>query len=133
MLSDLFYDMNQRIRKYLINAAMKTGKFVYYSELVKDCGLKINLRTLHGQKKLNAVLDEVSGFECSAGRPLLSAMAIYKDARRNDHGDGFYYNAEKLGKGNARKLRKELYGFVEAENCRVFWQNDNNFKRFFEL
>ncbi len=125
--------MNHRVRKYLIDAARQAGRFVYYSELVKDCGLKINLKSLHGQKQLNTLLDEVSGFENSAGRPLLSSLAIYKDTRRNDHGDGFYYNAEKLGKGNARKLKKELYGFIEAENCRVFWQNDNNFNRFFEL
>ncbi|MGV8016806.1 MAG: hypothetical protein AB2L26_01290 [Ignavibacteria bacterium] len=124
--------MNHRVRKYLINTARQSGKFVYYSELVTDCRLNINLKTPHGQKKLNALLDEVSGFENSAGRPLLSSLAIYKDTRRNDHGDRFYYNAEKLGKGNARKLKKELYGFIEAENCRVFWQNDNNFKRFFE-
>jgi len=124
--------MNQRVRKYLIRAAREEGKFVYYSELVTACGLNINLKTPHGQKKLNAVLDEVSGFENSAGRPLLSAMAIYKDRRRNDHGNGFYYNAEKLGKGNARKLKKELYGFIEAENCRVFWRDEENFKKFFE-
>jgi len=122
--------MNQKVRKYLIDAARKQGKFVYYSELVEDCGLSINLRTTSGQKQLNAVLDEISEYENSAGRPLLSAMAIYKDIRRNDHGDGFYYRAEKLGKGNARKLKRELFGFSEAENCRRFWQNDENFIKF---
>ncbi|MDD5362404.1 MAG: hypothetical protein PHN88_09745 [Ignavibacteria bacterium] len=123
--------MNQKVRKYLIEAARAQGKFVYYSELVGDCGLRINLRTTNGQKQLNAILDEISEFENSAGRPLLSAMAIYKDVRRNDHGDGFYYQAERLGKGNARKLKRELYGFSEAENCRRFWQNEENFKRFY--
>jgi hypothetical protein len=123
--------MNQKVRKYLIEAARAHGKFVYYSELVEDCGLRLNLRTTAGQKQLNAVLDEISEFENSAGRPMLSAMAIYKDIRRNDHGDGFYYQAEKLGKGNARKLKRELYGFSEAENCRRFWQNEANFKEFY--
>ena len=122
--------MNQKVRKYLIETARAKARFVYYSELVKDCGLRINLRSINGQKQLNALLDEVSEHENSAGRPLLSAMAIYKDVRRNDHGDGFYYNAEKLGKGNARKLKRELYGFTEAENCRRFWQNDENYLQF---
>lgn len=122
--------MNQKVRKYLIEAARDKARFVYYSELVKDCGLRLNLRTTSGQKQLNSILDEVSEYEYSKGRPLLSAMAIYKDIRRNDHGDGFYYNAEKLGKGNARKLKRELYGFAEAENCRRFWQNDDNYKQF---
>lgn len=122
--------MNQKVRKYLIEAARDKARFVYYSELVKDCGLRINLRSTNGQKQLNTLLDEVSEHENSAGRPLLSAMAIYKDVRRNDHGDGFYYNAEKLGKGNARKLKRELFGFTEAENCRRFWQNDENYLQF---
>jgi hypothetical protein len=122
--------LNQKVRKYLIEAARDKTRFVYYSELVKDCGLRLNLRTTSGQKQLNAILDEVSEHEYSKGHPLLSAMAIYKDVRRNDHGDGFYYNAEKLGKGNARKLKRELYGFAEAENCRRFWQNDDNYIQF---
>jgi hypothetical protein len=122
--------MNQKVRKYLIEAARDKTRFVYYSEIVSKCGLRLNLRSTVGQKQLNSVLYEVSEFENSAGRPLLSAMAIYKDIRRNDHGDGFYYNAEKLGKGNARKLKRELYGFAEAENCRRFWQNDDNYKQF---
>jgi len=122
--------MNQKVRKYLIEAARERAKFVYYSELVKISGQRLNLRTTAGQKQLNALLDEISEYENSAGRPLLSAMAIYKDVRRNDHGDGFYYNAEKLGKGNARQLKRELFGFAEAENCRRFWQNDDNYRQF---
>lgn len=122
--------MNQKVRKYLIDAARQKSKFVFYSEIVTDCGLKFNLKTTHGQKQLNNTLDEISEFENSAGRPLLSVIAIYKDIRKNDHGEGFYYHAEKLGKGNARKLKRELYGFIEAENCRKFWQNETNFKQF---
>ena len=78
-------------------------------------------------KKVGLILDDISAFEDKAGRPLLSAMAIYKDVRKNDHGDGFYYMAEKLGKGNARKLKRDLYGFAEAEACRVFWQNEEHY------
>ncbi len=119
--------MNTKVRKYLIEAARQKGKFVYYSDVVTECGLKFNLRNTNGQKQLNQILDDISAFEYKAGRPLLSAMAIYKDVRKNDHGDGFYYMAEKLGKGNARKLKRDLYGFAEAEACRVFWQNEENY------
>lgn len=122
--------MNTIVRKYLIEAARQKGKFVYYSDIVTGCGLKFNLRNTNGQKQLNQILDDISEFECNASRPLLSAMAIYKDVRKNDHGDGFYYTAEKLGKGNARKLKRELYGFSEAESCRVFWQNEENYNKF---
>jgi hypothetical protein len=119
--------LNTKVRKHLIEAARQKGKFVYYSDVVTECGLKFNLRNTNGQKQLNQILDDISAFEDKAGRPLLSAMAIYKDVRKNDHGDGFYYMAEKLGKGNARKLNRDLYGFAEAEACRVFWQNEENY------
>ena len=122
--------MNSKVRKYLIEAARQKGKFVFYSDIVSDCGLKFNLRNTNGQKQLNQILDDISDFENNAGRPLLSAMAIYKDVRKNDHGDGFYYMAEKLGKGNARKLKRDLYGFMEAEACRKFWQNDDSYSKF---
>jgi len=122
--------MNTIVRKYLIEAARQKGKFVYYSDIVTDCGLRFILRNTNGQKQLNQILDDISEFECIANRPLLSSMAIYKDVRKNDHGDGFYYTAEKLGKGNARKLKRDLYGFTEAELCRVFWQNEENYNMF---
>jgi hypothetical protein len=124
--------LNTKVRKYLIDAARQKGKFVYYSDIVTDCGLKFNLHNTNGQKQLKQILDDISVFECNAGRPLLSAMAIYKDVRKNDHGDGFYYTAEKLGKGNARKLKRDLYGFAEAEACRVFWQNEESYNKFNE-
>ena len=121
--------MNTKVRKYLLEAARQKGKFVYYSDVVTECGLKFNLRNTNGQKQLNQILDDISAFEDKADRPLLSAMAIYKDVRKNDHGDGFYYMAEKLGKGNARKLKRDLYGFAEAEAYRVFWQNEENYAK----
>jgi hypothetical protein len=119
--------LNTIVRKYLIEAARQKGKFVYYSDVVSECSLKFNLRNTNGQKQLNQILDDISAFENKAGRPLLSSMAIYKDVRKNDHGDGFYYMSEKLGKGNARKLKRDLYGFAEAEACRTYWQNDDNY------
>ncbi len=124
--------MNTIVRKYLIETARQKGKFVYYSNIVSDCGLNFNLRNINGQKRLNQILDDISTFENNAGRPLLSAMAIYKDVRKNDHGDGFYYMAEKLGKGNARKLKRDLFGFAEAETCRLYWQNDEIYNKFRE-
>jgi len=124
------HSLNSNVRKYLIEAARQKDKFVFYGDMVTDCGLKFNLRNTNGQKQLNQILDDISTFEYNAGRPLLSAMAIYKDIRKNDHGDGFYYMAEKLGIGNARKLKRDLYGFVEAESCRKFWQNDVSYAKF---
>jgi hypothetical protein len=122
--------MNYRLRKYLIEIARQKDKFAYYSDIVIDCELHINLRSEHGRKQLTALLSEVSEFECSHERPLISAMAIYKDSRRNDHGDGFYMVAEKLKKGSFKSLKYGLFGFTEAEACRKFWQKEENYLKF---
>jgi Domain of unknown function (DUF3883) len=124
--------MNKTVRTYLIEAAKQKDKFVFYSDVVKDCRLDIDTNTEYGRKQLSIVLGEVSEYENAQvpPRPLLSSLAIYKDKNKNDHGDGFYKVAEKLGKGNSKKLQDELYGFSEAEECRKFWQQNDNYNKF---
>jgi hypothetical protein len=124
--------MNNDVRKYLIEVARQKEKFAYYSDIVKDCGLErqINLKTEHGRGTFTKLLSDISEFEDKNKRPLLSSLAIYKDTRRNDHGDGFYIVAEKLKKGKFKNLKDDLYGFTEAAECRRFWQSDNNYNKF---
>ena len=122
--------MNERVRTYLIEVARQKGKFVYYSDVVKDCDLGFDLSTPYGQNQLSTTLGEVSEYEDAQGRPLISSLAIYKDPQKNDHGDGFYHVAESLGKGTFKKLKADLYGFTEAEACRIFWQNDDHYTKY---
>ncbi|MBC6491382.1 DUF3883 domain-containing protein [Flavihumibacter stibioxidans] len=124
--------MNQRVRTYLINAARQKDKFVYYSDVVKGCDLDIDTSTEFGRRQLSEILVEVSEFENNQQppRPLLSSLAIYKDKNKNDHGDGFYRIAEKLGKGSFKKLKDDLFAFSEAEECRIFWQQNDNYQKF---
>jgi hypothetical protein len=122
--------MNESVRTYLIEAARQKDKFVYYSDVVRDCALDINTNTEFGRKLLSNILGEVSAFEDSHKRPLVSALAIYKDKARNDHGDGFYKLAEQLGKGKFKQLRDDLYGFMEAKECRKYWQNEDNYRKY---
>lgn len=124
--------MNEKVRNYLIEAARNKDKFVYYSDVVKDCDLEFDINTEYGRKQLSDVLGEVSIFENNQkpARPLLSALAIYKDKDKNDHGDGFYRIAEKLGKGKLKSLKDDLYGFTEAKRCREYWQIEENYKNF---
>ncbi len=124
--------MNTRVRTYLIEAARKKDKFVFYSDLVKDCDLDIDTSTEFGRRQLSEVLGQVSAFENSQKppRPLLSSLAIYKDKSKNDHGDGFYKIAEQLGKGSFKKLKDDLFAFSEAEECRKFWQQNDNYQKF---
>ncbi|WP_291116422.1 DUF3883 domain-containing protein [Empedobacter sp. UBA7248] len=124
--------METIVRTYLIEAARQKDKFVYYSDVVKDCKLDIDTSTDYGRRQLSEILGEVSAFENNQQppRPLLSSLAIYKDKNKNDHGDGFYRIAEQLGKGSFKKLKDELFAFSEAEKCRKFWQQIYNYQKF---
>jgi hypothetical protein len=125
--------MNEQIRKLLIDTARTTNQFVFYSEIVSKCNLSINLKSQGGRDQLSRLLGEVSEFENNNGRPLLSSMAIYKDEKKNDHGDGFYVIASRLKKKKFGQLKAQLFGFEEAEQCRRFWQNDRNYKKYFSI
>jgi len=119
--------MNTKVREYLINTARTKDKFVFYSDVVKDCNLGFNLDTKYGQHQLSEVLGDVSTYEYKQHRPLISSLAIYKNERVNDHGEGFYKLAQQLGKGKAKELRERLYAFEEAAECRVYWQNEDHY------
>jgi len=125
--------MNEKVRAYLIEIARQKDRFAFYSDIVKDCGLGIDLKSESGRARFTKLLSDISEFEDNHHRPLLSSMAIYKDSNRNDHGDGFYIVAEKLKKGKFKKLKDDLYGFTEANECRKFWQNENNYNQFAKI
>lgn len=122
--------MNYEVRAYLIEIARQKDKFCFYSDVVRDCNLGFDLTTEYGKNQLSATLGAVSSFEYQHGRPLLSSLAIYKDERRNDHGDGYYKVAESLGIGKFKALKEQLHGFAEAEKCRQYWQNEEHYKQF---
>lgn len=125
--------MNEKVRTYLIEVARQKGKFAFYSDVVKDCNLGYDLNTEFGKNQLSDALRDVSIYENEHKRPLLSALAIYKDPKKNDQGPGFYKLAEQLGKGSFKKLSEELYGFEEAKACQVFWQNEENYQKYAHL
>ena len=91
--------MNEQVRTYLIEVARQKDKFVFYSQVVEDCGLGFDLSSEYGKHQLSVTLGDVSEFENAHDRPLISSLVIYKDSSRNDQGDGFYALAAKMGKG----------------------------------
>lgn len=127
--------MNETVRLYLIEAARQKDKFVFYSDIVRECGLDIDTSTEYGRRQLSDILRKISEYENAQqpSRPLLSSLAIYKDHNRNDHGDGFYKIAEQLGKGKFKTLKDNLFGFTEASRSRNFWQQDDNYINFASL
>ena len=125
--------MEKQVREYLIKVARQKDKFVYYSDVVKDCNLNINLSIPSDHDVLSDILSEVSTYEHDNGRPLLTSLVIYKDSSKNDHGEGFYKLAQSLGLGDKKKLRNDLFGFSEATKCREFWQDETKYTQFAEI
>lgn len=123
--------MNPQVRSYLIRHAKIGTPKISYSDLVRDCHLHINLELQEGRNELSKILGDIATFEFKAKRPLLSSLVIYSN--NNDHGKGFYHLCELLGIGNARKLEDELFGFLEAANCRNFWQTPANYQTYSDL
>lgn len=120
--------MNQMIRSYLINQCV-LGEPIYYEDVAVK--LDLDLKDINDRNSLSKVLGEISEFEYRSGRPLVSAIAIYKS--KDDHGNGFYKLCEGLGIGKASKLAERLYGFEQMNECKQFWSNSDNFQRYSAL
>jgi hypothetical protein len=118
--------MNPNVRTYLIDLARKKrNNIVYYSDLARDCNLGLNLDNPRDRNELSKTLGDVSAFEYSQGRPLVSSLVLYK--QNDDHGGGFYDLAESLGIGKAKTLSNKGFGFREAARSAEFWLNEDNY------
>lgn len=120
--------MNKKVREYLIEIARGYDPTVFYSELVSDNRLRIDLSTPEGQEQLKQLLIEISTYENDHKRPMLTALAINK--RANDPGPGFYELAERFGHGKKVELKRTEWGKEEADRVRTFWRNENNYQQF---
>ena len=121
--------MNVRIRKKLIQVARGRAHLMTFQNLIYEADLGLNLDNPHEKLQLAEVISEISEQEHAAGRPLLSALVRTKG--NNNQGDSFFRLCERLGYGNWKELKKQP-DFIEQqrENCRQFWQNNNNFSSF---
>lgn len=120
--------MNVKVRKFLIDQCVK-GVPIFYEAIGKM--LNLNFDNPADRLVLIDTLSEISTFEYEQGRPLISAIAIYKQS--NDHGQGFYKLCEVLNIGKASDLRDQYFGFTALEDSKKYWQNKSNYDRFYEL
>lgn len=110
--------MNNSVRDLLIESS-KANRPVSYSEIAKRCGLNLNFESVGDRKILSNILGEISEFEHSNGRPLLSSMAMYQGLI--DHGDGFYQICEELGFGSKKDLKSKEFAFEQMKMCFDYW------------
>lgn len=126
----MFHRDFKTVREYLIKQS-RSDTPIFYEDVVNNCDLKINLALQKDRDILSNILGEISSFEDKNERPLLSSMAIYKTTKK--HGYGFFEICEQLGKGKAKKLSNNDYGFEQQGLCRMYWRDEKNYHNFFSL
>lgn len=77
-------------------------------------------------------MGEISTYEYKNGRPLISAIAIYKGEREHKHADGSYNLCEYLEIGTAKDLKDNDFGFDELERAKEFWKDESNYDLYYE-
>lgn len=123
--------MDLYVRKYLIELARKrTNPLVTYQKLSDDCFLDLNMSdSEYARAEIGRILGEVSEFEHSNNRPLLSALVVRSGDKME--GDGFYKLAEKLGFGDWRKLKREgIFQSLQINECVSFWSDESNYLKY---
>ena len=120
--------MNDRIRKKLIQIVRLEDSPISYPSLIQQMNLGLNLDIPHEKNMLGEILNEISIDEHQEGRPLLSSLVKIKP---KGQGDNFFKMCEKLGFGEWKELkRSEVFLEEQQERCRVFWNNDENYKKY---
>ena len=94
--------MNYRLREYLIDLCAK-GKTISYQILSNECKLGLDMSSPGDRAKIAGLLGEISTYEHSFGRPLLTAIVVTK--KTQSEGDGFFKLGENLGFGPWQTLR----------------------------
>jgi hypothetical protein len=98
--------VNGVVRLKLIRLAQK-GKTIYYQELSDICGLGLSMKENEDDRaEIGRILDEISTFEFSNKRPILSSIVISQATGLQ--GEGFFKLCDRLGCGAWRKLQQDL-------------------------
>jgi len=121
--------MNQIVRMKLIELARKK-RTITYQVLSDECRLGLVMRdSEYARAEIGRILGEISAFEHSNNRPLLSSLVISKGD--NYQGDGFYKLCDELGFGNWKKLKYDFsFEIGQINACFDFWKNEENYIKY---
>ncbi|WP_040496395.1 hypothetical protein [Fulvivirga imtechensis] len=121
--------MTERIRRVLLKHA-RVNSTITYSDLNQKCELGLNFELGQDRDYIGELLGEISEYEHSKGRPLLSAMVLHK-SKDLDQGDGFYKLCERLGFGNAYELKADRrFEKLQRDKVYEFWNDESNFNKY---
>ena len=87
--------MNKDVYNKLVELSKKKD-IITYRELCEQCNLRLDMSKSSDVNKIASILDEISSFENSQNRPLLSAVVIGKVTKYP--GKGFFTMAKREGR-----------------------------------
>ncbi len=119
--------MDYQLREYLIDLCVK-GKTISYQILSNECKLGLDMASPGDRSKIAGLLGEISTYEHTYGRPLLTAIVVTK--KTQSEGDGFYKLGEILGFGPWYTLKKNFFDVEQIKLCFEFWSNTVNYNNF---
>lgn len=113
--------IHQQIYERLKEVA-KNGDLITYGEIAPLANL--NMENPDDRNKIAHILGEISTFENTQGRPMLSALVVL--AEYQYPGDGFFKLARELGLYHGHKDLENMEFFVqEAKKVYAYWKNHN--------
>ncbi len=123
--------MDNTVRQYLIEVSRRrTNQTITYRELSDLCNLNLYMGNQNDRNELASILEVISTYEHSHGRPLLSSLVLC--ANDGKEGDGFYKLAERLGYGYWQRLKREgLFDVQQIKACIDFWQVNSNYSKYY--
>ncbi len=111
----------ERVREILIAIASKS-QIITYTDLCRNAFLRLDMSIPAHRGQIGALLGNISSYEHSFGRPLLSSVVVTVDGKQ---GDGFFRLAESLGYGEWRKLKDGmLFEYDMMNKTHDFWKKD---------
>ena len=111
-----------RVRDLLIAKASKKLVY-YYSDLVRDAGLHLDMNIPADRGKIGNILGAISTYEHNQGRPMLSSVVVSKSF---EQGDGFFKLAEELGYGDWKTLKNEKIFEMDMMNkTHDYWHSQS--------
>lgn len=112
--------VREHLRTTLLEVAQRES-LISYSDLIVDVP-EIDGPDSHA---LAEMLGEISAHSHDEGKPLLSALVVYKDKNKLGPGPGFFDAAKRLGisVGSAATARNDFWS-LEVKKCHEQWSSE---------
>lgn len=111
--------VNEEIYSKLKEIA-KRQETINYSQFASDCNIPYT--SVEERNQFHHLLGEISEFEISNGRPMLSVLIHHKGDIERTPGKGFFELADKLVQRNQGETDKQMKYRIIKE-CWKFWKD----------